>query len=93
MSETQMYNTDEFEKQTVTKIPKAPFGFIQWKGTGVCMDVHCDCGCHFHIDSDFAYYVKCPRCKKVYECNPYIELKPMAEEPDHCVVTGEDEEA
>ena len=21
-----------------------PHGWIQWKGTGVCMDVHCKCG-------------------------------------------------
>lgn len=66
-----------------------PHGFIQWKGTNVCMDVYCKCGTHFHIDSDFAYYVKCPKCKKIYMCNSHIELIQIDEEPESCVVTDE----
>lgn len=30
---------------------EGPTGFIQWKGTDVCMDVYCKCGYHSHIDS------------------------------------------
>ena len=31
--------------------------FIQWKGTDVCMDFHCKCGAHLHIDGMFVYKV------------------------------------
>ena len=64
-----------------------PHGWIQWKGTNVCMDIHCKCGAMFHIDADFAYNVKCPHCETVYFCNGHIELVELEEEPDTCVVT------
>lgn len=57
-----------------------PHGFIQWKGTNVCMDVYCECGCHSHIDAEFAYYVRCPKCKKIYMCNPFVRLIPVTVE-------------
>lgn len=41
--------------------------FIQWKGTELCADFHCDCGYHGHIDADFAYHVRCDGCGQVYE--------------------------
>lgn len=44
-----------------------PHGWIQWKGTNVCMDVHCACGELTHFDGDFLYHVKCGACGKVYE--------------------------
>lgn len=40
-------------------------GWIQWKGTDVCMDVHCKCGEHSHLDAEFAYYIKCPKCGSI----------------------------
>jgi hypothetical protein len=43
-----------------------PHAWIQWKGTDVCMDVHCKCGEHFHIDGFFAYSVKCPSCGHIW---------------------------
>lgn len=55
-------------------IRKDPFAGIQWKGTDVCMDVHCECGHHSHIDCAFSYFVRCPMCNAVYECNPRIQL-------------------
>lgn len=64
-----------------------PHGWIQWKGTDVCMDVYCECGRHFHIDADFAYHVKCPKCGAVYMCNGHIELIKLEQEPKSCVVT------
>lgn len=64
-----------------------PHGWIQWKGTNVCMDVYCACGEQFHIDDEFAYHVKCPHCGKVYFCNGHVELILLEEEPDACVVT------
>jgi len=66
-----------------------PHGWIQWKGTDVCMDIYCKCGHHSHIDIDFAYFVKCPKCKRVYMCNGHIELIEIEEEPENCVVTPE----
>ena len=51
-----------------------PHGWIQWKGTDVCMDVHCKCGYLSHIDGEFTYYVKCPKCETIYHCNGHIEL-------------------
>ena len=65
-----------------------PHGWIQWKGTDVCMDVYCQCGHHSHIDADFVYYVKCPSCGAVYMCNGHIELIKIDEEPERCVETG-----
>jgi hypothetical protein len=44
-----------------------PRAFIQWKGTDVCMDFHCECGQHYHIDAEFAYAVKCVKCDAVWE--------------------------
>jgi hypothetical protein len=66
-----------------------PHGGVQWKGTDVCMDIHCKCGCHSHIDASFAYNVKCPNCGTVYACNGHIELIELEEEPDSCVEKGE----
>jgi hypothetical protein len=44
-----------------------PRAFIQWKGTDVCMDFHCECGAHCHFDGYFAYTVRCPHCAAVWE--------------------------
>lgn len=66
-----------------------PHGWIQWKGTGVCMDISCVCGYHSHIDAEFAYHVECPKCHRIYMCNGYIELIELEERPKNCVVTPE----
>ncbi len=44
-----------------------PSVFVQWKGTDVCMDFHCECGAHCHFDGYFAYTVKCLHCETVWE--------------------------
>lgn len=51
-----------------------PHGWIQHKGSDLCMDVHCSCGAHMHIDDDFVYYVECPYCGKVWAVSGYVEL-------------------
>jgi hypothetical protein len=66
-----------------------PHGWIQWKGTDVCMDIHCSCGEFSHIDASFAYHVKCPYCGKVYMVNGHVELIELQEEPFNCVILGE----
>lgn len=62
-----------------------PHAWIQWKGTDVCMDIHCKCGQHSHVDADFAYNVKCPKCGTVYMCNGHIELIELEKEPEHFI--------
>jgi len=47
--------------------PSDPYAFVQWKGTDVCMDFHCECGAHCHFDGYFAYAVKCPHCGTIWE--------------------------
>ena len=69
-----------------------PHGWIQWKGTNVCMDVYCECGEQCHVDASFAHHVKCPHCGAVYFCNGHIELIKLEKEPDSCVVLGEADE-
>jgi len=70
-----------------------PHGWIQWKGTDVCMDIHCKCGVLLHIcNVDFAYHVKCLECNTVYFCNGHIELIELEEEPADCVVKAYDDE-
>lgn len=49
-------------------------GWIQFKGTNLCMDLRCDCGQLSHIDGDFLYFMKCGYCGKTYELNGRIEL-------------------
>lgn len=44
-----------------------PHAFVQWKGTDVCMDFHCDCGAQCHFDGYFADAVKCPHCNAEWE--------------------------
>ena len=56
-----------------------PHGWIQWKGTDVCMDTHCVCGHHGHIDAPFAYYYRCV-CGRVYEIDGHVTF--TAVDPD-----------
>lgn len=67
------------------RFKELPHGWVQWKGTDVCMDVHCKCGHLFHIDAEFAYAVKCPACGTPYACNGHIELIELETEPDNCI--------
>lgn len=52
-----------------------PSTSIQWKGTDVCMDWHCTCGYHNHIDTDFLYFVKCYSCKLVFEVGTRVAMR------------------
>lgn len=56
--------------------------FIQWKGTDICMDLHCDCGHHNHYDGDFAYFVQCFKCGQIYQLAQSIELTKVERAPD-----------
>lgn len=52
-------------------------GWIQWKGTDVCMDTHCKCGYHGHVDTDFFYFYKCPECGAKYAVGQNVKLIPL----------------
>lgn len=60
--------------------PADPHGWIQWKGTDVCVDIHCACGEVSHFDGPFMYFVCCPACGEVYEANGNIELIPRGKD-------------
>lgn len=64
--------------------PEGPNAFIQWKGTDVCMDAYCICGVSLHIDDDFAYFLKCLSCGRVYEVGVYVKLYEIAAEDATC---------
>lgn len=68
--------TPGWDRQTLPA-KESPHGWIQWKGTSVCMDIHCSCGQLSHIDCEFVYYVRCPQCKKAYMINGHVELVPL----------------
>jgi hypothetical protein len=65
--------------------PADPYAFIQWKGTDVCMDFHCECGAHNHFDGYFAYAVKCPHCGTIWEMPHYLKPRKAGEKtyPGH----------
>lgn len=55
-------------------------GWIQWKGTSVCMDMHCKCGHHGHYDGEFFYYYKCPNCGAKYAVGQNVKLIELSDE-------------
>lgn len=57
-----------------------PHAWIQWKGTEACMDLHCACGAHGHIDGMFVYQVKCNDCGQHYAMGMNVVLAPMTEQ-------------
>lgn len=73
MTEEKKYKTD-FEAFEFFHKFNGPNAFIQWKGTDACMDIHCICGVHGHLDDFFIYNVKCRNCKRVYSVSSNIEL-------------------
>ena len=51
-----------------------PHGWVQWKGTNACIDIHCKCGAHLHADAGFLYYVQCPYCEAIYSVSGFVQL-------------------
>lgn len=51
---------------------KETHAFVQWKGTDVCMDFWCDCGAQCHFDGYFAYAVRCPHCKTIWQMPSHL---------------------
>ena len=68
-----------------------PHGWIQWKGTEVCIDLHCSCGAFLHYDGDFLYFWRCPQCSRVWEMGTHVSmyevpLEKRAELMENCSV-------
>ena len=59
-----------------------PHGWIQWKGTDACVDIHCYCGESSHYDGDFMYQIKCPHCGKLWDTGGHFILKESDEPED-----------
>lgn len=53
-----------------------PHGWIQWKGTNVCMDVYCSCGEAGHVDAEFFYHYRC-KCGLRYAVGCNVVLIPL----------------
>jgi len=61
--------------------PKSPSnGWIQWKGTNVCIDLHCVCGNDSHFDGEFFYFYKCPKCGAKYAVGQNVKLIPLTQD-------------
>lgn len=60
----------------------APCGWIQWKGTNVCMDVRCDCrpDALMHLDAEFTYFLRCPYCRRTFYVDGHVRLVPLRED-------------
>ena len=63
--------------------------FIQFKGTDICMDLHCKCGYHNHFDGYFAHRVKCSKCGVVYAISPYPKIIEIADKGDSLLEQNE----
>lgn len=68
------YDIPGWDRQTLPK-KGSPQGWIQFKGSDLCIDLTCICGNKGHVDgADFLYYAKCGKCGKTYMLNGHIEL-------------------
>lgn len=56
---------------------EATHGWIQWKGTDVCLDLRCECGALTHFDGEFAYALECSACGRTYAMNPHVKAHPI----------------
>lgn len=87
LGQAALYREVMDERSTMNLFPSLlgkhpePHGWIQWKGTKVCMDIRCGCGELGHIDDYGCYHVKCAACGAVYECDGTIALHRIYHEP------------
>jgi len=79
---TKIAKNDEEAWKIQEQYEGKPHGWVQWKGTNVCMDVYCKCGYHSHIDSDFVYNIQCPNCGTIYMVNGHVEFIEIEEGRD-----------
>lgn len=60
-------------------VRSGPHGWIQWKGTDVCMDVRCSCGASTHVDAEFAYTIRCGACGLLWAVCANVRLVEITE--------------
>jgi hypothetical protein len=65
---------DEFRERDTQVAPGESHGWIQWKGTNVCIDLRCACGHHGHFDGEFFYSYECPACHRKFAVGMTIKL-------------------
>ena len=65
-----------------------PHGWIQWKGTNVCIDLYCVCGEHLYFDGHFLYYWVCPHCYRLWEMGTHIPMYEVLAERREDVLDG-----
>lgn len=65
------------EAATAAIVAAPSHGWIQWKGTDVCMDVHCACGELTHVDGEFCYTIRCGACGQLYDVAGEVALVPV----------------
>ena len=57
--------------------------FLQWKGMGICMDFHCDCGQSNHYDGDgFGYHAECSGCHTIFTLGEEISMTPIKDKSE-----------
>ena len=68
-----------------------PHGWVQWKGTEACVDLHCACGAHGHFDGMFMYRVRCKDCGRRYVVGQVVKLIEVTPENEGLAMGGPDE--
>lgn len=80
-------NLSEFYDEVYSQEEQPPSrGWIQWKGTDVCIDLHCQCGHHGHYDGEFLYFYECPACHTKYAVGQNVKLIALNEAQVECLV-------
>ncbi len=51
-----------------------PSGYIQYKGSDICIDLECKCGWDDHFDGAFLFGFTCPKCGISYLLQDIIEF-------------------
>ena len=69
--------------------PGEAHGWIQWKGTDACIDLHCKCGHLGHLDREFLYFYKCKACGAKYAVGQNVKLIPLDDEEARLVEDAE----
>ena len=68
---------------------------VQYKGTDLCMDFHCDCGGGSHFDGLFAYVIQCPHCNSFFKMPTDLTLERLEsfnpEEEDYLTAVDADD--
>lgn len=64
---------------------------IQWKGTDICADIHCQCGTYSHVDGYIYGEWICRGCHKGFKL-AWTAIAYEVEPNDHMQVTDDEED-